>query len=77
MFVPRDLKKITFYPVALALILFGAGITGYGIFAWFCNVYGWAGAPYNEPSMKVMGGAMIIALGYIHLELELLRRQER
>jgi hypothetical protein len=27
--------------------------------------------------MKVMGGAMIIALGYIHLELELLRRQER
>lgn len=60
-----------FRGVALFTILFGAIICAYGIATWCLNVFG----SYNFyfPASKVIGGWLVITLGYIHLNLELLR----
>ena len=62
-----------FYGVALAAILFGAALMAYGIVGWFGNTFEWFDRAFAMPSLKVIGGAVIIILGYIHLELELMR----
>lgn len=60
-----------FRGVALFLILIGAGILAVGAVEWKANLI-WN---YNfySPMSKVIGGLIVLALGYIQLELELIR----
>ena len=60
-----------FHSVALALIIGGAFIFALGGIEWIFNIFG--DSSFAWPMMKVMGGMVITALGYIHLELELIR----
>jgi hypothetical protein len=72
MFFRREEKSFT--AVALMMILIGSAIVAFGLVGWLVNV------SQNEviiafPSLKVMGGLAIVSLGYIQLELGLLRRK--
>ncbi len=60
-----------FAGVALALIIVGAGIFAFGCVQWLYNTL--SGFDFAMPSVKIIGGLVILALGYIHLELELIR----
>jgi len=66
-----DSHQPYFRGVAMALILFGAVLFAVGLSQWVLNL--WWVSTYFMPSVKVMAGAVIMALGYIHLELELIR----
>lgn len=64
----------SFVAVAMTMIIIGAAILAFGLVGWLTNVSA------NElivafPSLKVMGGLVIIGLGYIQLELGLLRKK--
>lgn len=65
-------KRLPFRGVALALIVLGAGIFAFGLVAWKLSMF-WHVASISAPFEKAMGGAIIMALGYIVLELELIR----
>jgi hypothetical protein len=70
----HDASKKDFAPVAVMFILVGAAIFTYGAVAWIYNTY------YQEnfvavPSFKLVGGLAIMALGYIQLELDMLRKK--
>lgn len=67
----RD-RRMPFAGVAIALILGGAAIATIGAVAWKLSAY-WNMATISSPFEKVIGGVIILALGYILLELELLR----
>lgn len=71
---PLDPHKSYFRGVALALILFGAIILGGGFAEWVLNIG--QGFEFFAPSLKMIGGTLILGLGYIQLELELLRLQK-
>jgi hypothetical protein len=65
-------KNKTFFGVAMLLILSGAILLAFGLVAWLINVC--ANANVNSwPFAKVMGGLVIIGLGYCVLILELIR----
>ncbi len=64
-------KDGIFYSVALATIVSGAAIAAIGFAFWILNVF--KDYSFFMPSEKVIGGAIICALGYIVLELELIR----
>lgn len=66
-----DPHKPYFYGVAMFIILFGSVLLALGAVELGLNLIGTSS--FNQPLLKVMGGVIIIALGYIHLELELLR----
>ena len=66
-------KERVFYPVALFLILLGASIATVGGVFWSLNMY--YGYSFSIPSIKVIGGVIICALGYVILELELIREK--
>lgn len=66
-------KERAFYPVALSLILFGVTVATLGGVFWILNMY--YDYSFFAPSIKVIGGAIICALGYIVLELELIREK--
>jgi hypothetical protein len=55
------------------LIVLGAGVFAYGIVTWLFNYI--AGTAFNVPSEKFMGGLIILGIGYIILEIELLRKK--
>lgn len=64
----------SFVSVAIAMIFIGAIIFVFGVLGWWVNVSA------NQtvmalPSSKVMGGLIIMGLGYIQLELGLLRNK--
>lgn len=66
------LRKIAeFRNVALVTILLGAAVFAYGCVTWYLNAF--RDGSYYFPAAKVVGGWVIISLGYIHLNLELLR----
>lgn len=71
MYKKFDAHQPYFYGVAIAAILFGAAILSVGLAQWATNT--WGNTAFFAPSLKVMGGAFITLLGYINLELELLR----
>lgn len=73
MFFEKDLHKLNFAGVGLALIIFGIVTCAIGLAAWFLSALGMGSISY--PFMKAIGGAMIIGLGYVVLELELLRKK--
>ena len=70
----RKNSEHSFYGVAIGLIVLGIIIFVYGTVAWLFNIYS-TDAGFYFPSFKVIGGAIIMALGYIQLELELLRQK--
>ena len=69
----RDPEKIGFFGVAILLILAGIFAFSLGGVMWCFNYFG--NTAFNEPSAKVMGGLIILALGYVVLELELVRKK--
>lgn len=69
----NEVPAHAFFGVALAIILFGAAVMAFGVVGWLGNTYEWWDKTVAFPSLKIIGGACIIALGYIHLELELIR----
>ena len=73
MFGKKDYDKITFRGVALLFILVGAGLLAFGLVEWILNL--WYVYSFVSPSAKFIGGALIAGVGYIILELELLRRK--
>ena len=72
MFLHERNKEKSFLSVAVLFILIGAIIFTFGVIAWLFNV----SLGFNQismPSSKVMGGLIVMALGYIQLELGLSR----
>ena len=67
-----DNKKPYFYGVAIATLLSGAAIVALGIVELGFNVFGHS-YNFNSPVSKIVGGLVVLSLGYIHLELELMR----
>ncbi len=69
-------KEKTFLGVAMFIILLGVIVLVIGLCQW---VYNWWYLDYAfaMPSAKVIGGLVVIALGYIQLELELIRTHKR
>lgn len=74
MFSKRDYDKISFRGVGLALIIFGVLICAIAFAAWFLSYFGYDDV-FAFPFFKVIGGAIIIGLGYLVLEVELLRKK--
>ena len=75
MFGRRSAHNIKFYGVALFIILAGVALLAVGLVQVVGQVlwqwqFGW-------PMAKIMAGLMIIALGYVVLELELIRRKDK
>jgi len=70
----KNLEKKSYTGVALAIIIVGVAIAVYGLVAWLYNSSTQCACVYF-PASKVMGGITILALGYILLELELLRKK--
>lgn len=72
MFFRRNLdKKPYFRGVALVTILAGAAVLALGLVELGINLWGDGG--YVLPTGKIIGGLVVLSLGYIHLELEQLR----
>lgn len=69
---PKNPKEISFFGVAILVLLSGAAIFAYGAVAWLFNVYQDTG--FAMPSLKIIGGLVVMSLSYIQIELELMRR---
>jgi hypothetical protein len=69
---PKNPKEVSFYGVGVVIILIGAVIFAYGGVTWLFNVF--RDTNFSMPSGKIIGGLVVIALGYIQIELELMRR---
>lgn len=74
MFTKRDYDKISFRGVGLAMILFGAIVCAIGLASWLITALGF-GTTLAFPFFKAMGGVVILGIGYLILELELLRKK--
>jgi hypothetical protein len=66
-----DSHKPYFRGVAMATLLCGAVILALGIAELAINM--WGNSDYTDPLFKIIGGLIVASLGYIHLELELIR----
>ena len=70
----KDMDKFDLSGVALVIIIFGAAIFAFGLVSWVMNAILMDNF-VAFPSLKIIGGLSVIALGYIQLELELLRHK--
>lgn len=70
----RKHQDKTFVGVAISFILIGAAIFTFGSMAWLVNSL-LEQTVNSMPSAKVIGGLVIMALGYIQLEIGLLRNK--
>jgi hypothetical protein len=70
----REHDAKSFIGVAIAFIIVGAAIFAFGSVAWLVNAIG-ESVVIAIPSIKIMGGILIMLLGYIMLELELMRKK--
>ena len=61
----------TFLGVGILLILVGAAITAISGVEWVGMLFGFG--QFGWPAAKLVGGLIVLALGYIALELELIR----
>lgn len=68
-----DPHKSYFHGVALSIIIIGASIATIGTVEWISNMANDSG--FSSPALKVIGGLIILALGYVQIEIELLRLQ--
>lgn len=71
----RDYDKISFQGVGMAFILFGAIVFAFSITAWMLQFFGVTVTSCAFPFFKAIGSAVIIGLGYLILEVELLRKR--
>ena len=71
MFFRKDQPKRNFIGVAIATLLSGAFIIVLGLVELGFNL--WDKGTFAGPTFKIVGGLVVMALGYIQLELELLR----
>lgn len=71
MFKKFDNHKPYFRNVAIATLLCGAAILALGIVELGMNL--WGNTEYSAPLFKMVAGLIVTSLGYIHLELEMLR----
>lgn len=72
MYIFKHPREKTFLGVGLFLILVGAFILAYGGVAWLYNML--AGFNANSwPCAKIIGGFVVLGLGYCVLLLELIR----
>ena len=67
----KNRKNVSFFGIGIVLILIGAFILSVGGVMWLFNIYGIS--DFSMPSTKVIGGLIVLALGYIQLELEWIR----
>ncbi len=72
MFFRREEKS--FVAVALMMIMIGAAIVAFGLVGWLVNVSR-SETIIAFPSLKFIGGLVVTSLGYIQLELGLLRKK--
>ena len=70
----KNRHEKSFLGVALIMILAGAVIFVFGALGWWVNISANANL-IAFPSVKIMGGLVIMSLGYIQLELGLLRNK--
>jgi hypothetical protein len=71
LFTKQPVPGRAFYGVALFLILIGAGIVAVGLVEEFgMLLWNWQ---FGWPAAKTVAGLVVLALGYIILELELIR----
>lgn len=75
MSIKRDYDKISFMGVGMAFILFGAITFAFAITAWFLQFFGYTFMSCAFPFFKAIGSGMVIGLGYLILEIELLRKK--
>jgi hypothetical protein len=71
MFRKFDNHKPYFRGVAIATLLTGAVFAALGGAELVLNLLG--GYSFAAPIFKIIGGLAVLSLGYIHLELEMLR----
>lgn len=71
----RDYDKISFKGVGLAFILFGAITFAFALTAWFLQFMEFATTDVAFPFFKAIGAAIVIGIGYIILEIELMRKK--
>ncbi len=71
MFRKFDNHKPYFRGVAVATLLAGAVFAALGAAELILNL-GW-NYVFTSPIFKIIGGLAVMSLGYIHLELEMLR----
>lgn len=74
-FCGKDLQARSYSSVALFFILVGVGVFTYGGVEWLVNSLS-ASEWFYFPGFKVATGLVIMALGYIVLELELMRTKK-
>lgn len=66
--------ETSFYGVALSFIIFGTIIFVFGLISWYISAVGGISI-LSFPFLKVIGGLIIMALGYILLEIEIIRKK--
>ena len=74
MFTKRDYDKISFKGVGLGMIIFGTLIFGISIADWYLVTLGENGL-IAYPFFKAISGVIVIGMGYLILEIELLRKK--
>ena len=67
-------RKPYFFGVAIATILVGSAILAMSLAELASNL--WLDGTFSQPSIKLIGGLLVISLGYIHMELEAIRITE-
>lgn len=70
----KSFHDASFFGVSILLILVGAAIFVFGLVAWYLTAVSNT-TVMAFPFFKVIGGLIILALGYIVLELEMLRKK--
>ena len=71
MYKKRNPHDPYFQGVALAVIVFGSFVFAVGVVQWLYETLGTQFS--SDPMLKVVGGAVVVVLGYVLLELELIR----
>jgi uncharacterized membrane protein YcjF (UPF0283 family) len=61
----------SFFGVAMSIVVIGAGLFGLGIAEWLLNYF--TQYDFVYPMGKITAGVIVIALGYVVLELEWIR----
>ncbi len=74
MFRKKMGNEVSFWSVAAAIIILGAAVFALGVVEWLFDMAGVI--HFGYPFGKVVIGVVVIALGYIVLELELMRRSK-
>ena len=68
-----ETEKVNFKAIAMAIISAGAFVFAFGIVGWLFNIF--TDYSFVLPSSKIIGGLIVMPLGYIILQLELIRKK--